>query len=98
MNIDLVGKVQPFYVAENGSIQCAAGNVIGKDWAEIVITLKNGDSMSLLRGENFKKLKDKTLIVDEEYIFGMHFSVGMCYRSGRNLSVLTASLEYFESV
>lgn len=98
MNINLVGKVQPLYVDTDGRLHYADCGTICENWGEILVTLKNGDSMSLLRGENLKKLKDKTLTVDQEYIFGVHFWVGMCNRSGRNLSVLTATLECFESV
>ena len=99
MNIDLAGKLQPFFVAEDGSLQYAVGNIIRKDWAEILVTLSNGDSISLLRGENFKKHREgDALMLGVDYIFGIRFNVGMCCRSGRNMSILTASLEYVQEI
>lgn len=98
MNIDLVGKVQPLYVDTEGRLHYADCGVINDDWSEIIVTLKNGDSICLLRGDKFNKLNVTKLMLGVEYILGIRFSVGMCNRSGRNMSLLTASLEYVERV
>lgn len=99
MNIDLAGKLQPFFIAEDGSLQYAVGNIIRKDWAEIIVTLSNGDSISLLRGENLKKHREgNPLRLGVDYLFGIRFDLGMCNRSGINMSILTASVEHVQEI
>ena len=97
MNIDLVGKVQPLYVDTDGRLHYADCGTIYENWAEILVTLKNGDSFSMVRDASFSRSKEKSLlVVDVEYQFKVHFSVGMCCRSGRNMSILTASVADYE--
>lgn len=97
MNIIFCGEVQPLYVATDGSLQYATNGVIEDDWGEIIVRLKSGDSVSLLRSANIKPSKEKEFfVVGECYTYEVRFSVSMCYRSGQNMTILTATLENYK--